>query len=403
MQKSADIILKPGRDKPVRHRHPWLFSGAIGHIDGAPSPGEVVRVLAANGEFLSYAYINRQSQITLRNLSWNENETIDAEWWTRAIHNAFDRRLLLTSSTATNSYRLVHSEADGVPGLIVDRYADFLVCQFLTAGIERVRPVVVDALDQLLRPTCILDLSDNDIRKLEGLPESVGSLKGEAPTGPVEILENGFCYEVDVQGGQKTGFYLDQRPNRLKAAAYAQGRRVLDCFCYSGGFTLPILSASPLEVVCLDSSAAALQHLQTNLQRLKTYRPSVADGNVEIHCVNVFEELRKFRDQSRQFDMIVLDPPKLAASQSQVARAMRAYKDLNLLAMKLLSPGGVLVTFSCSGAVSRAAFQDVMGWAATDAKRRVQIIEQLSQGEDHPVLVSFPESEYLKGLICRVD
>ena len=403
MTGKASIILKTGRDKPVRHRHPWIFSGGIGRIDGTPTPGDIVRVLAADGKFLAYGYFNPHSQISLRLLSWDEREAINDDWWITAVDRAVSRRSGLLSSTDTNSCRLVYSEADGLPGLIVDRYADFLVCQFLTAGIERVRGVIVDALWNKLQPIGILDLGDNDIRKVEGLPESGGALRGDAPSGSVIVHENGFRYAVDLHAGQKTGFYLDQRLNRIRVAAHAPGRRVLDCFCYAGGFTIPVLAASPRDITCVDSSATALALLEKNVELLVADHPELSLGPLELLCANVFEALRKFRDQGRQFDMVILDPPKLAASQAQVAKAMRAYKDLNLLAMKLLTPGGILATFSCSGSVSRAAFQETVAWAATDAKRRVQVVDQLSQGEDHPVLTSFPESEYLKGLICHVD
>lgn len=398
MPKPAAIHLKPGREKPVLHRHPWLFSGAIGRIDGSPAPGDIVRVLDANGEFLAQAYFNAQSQITLRLLTWDKEEIIDSGWWRRMVEFSIARRGPLLASAETDCCRLVYAEADGLPGLIVDRYADFLVCQFLTAGIEQVRTTIVDALCENLKPAGILDLSDNDIRKLEGLPECGGTLRGNAPEKLAIVRESGLQYHVDLRTGQKTGFYLDQHRNRPRVANHAPGRQVLDCFCYTGGFTVPCLAAGAQTVMAIDSSASSLELLKSNVALLG--EDHVA--RVETLGANVFEALRKFRDQGRQFGMVILDPPKLAASQSQVNRAMRAYKDLNLLAMKLLTPDGILATFSCSGAVSAAAFQETVAWAATDAHRRVQIIEKLSQGEDHPILVSFPESEYLKGLICRV-
>jgi 23S rRNA (cytosine1962-C5)-methyltransferase len=403
MPKSAEITLKPGRDKSVHHRHPWLFSGAIDRVDGHPEPGDIVRVRAANGEFLAHAYYNSRSQIALRLLSWDEFDTIDGPWWTRMVERAIARRLPLSALTGTNSYRVIYSEADGLPGLIVDRYANFLVCQFLTAGIERVRAHIVDVLWERLHPSAMIEQSDNDVRKLEGLAPSGGVIRGAELTGPVMIQENGFRYAVDLGSGQKTGYYLDQRRNRAHVAAFAAGRRVLDCFCYTGGFTVPILASSPASVTCIDSSEPALGILRTNIAMLAEDHPELAVGETEFSNANVFEELRRFRDQDRRFDLIVLDPPKLAASQSQTERAKRAYKDLNLLAIKLLSPRGILATFSCSGAITRADLQSVVGWAATDAKRRVQVVDHLGQGEDHPVLVSFPESEYLKGLICIID
>lgn len=403
MPKSLRIILKTGREKSVRHRHPWLFSGAIDRVDGAPTPGDIVRVQAANGEFLAYGYYNPRSQITLRLLSWDEGETIDAPWWARKISESFARRRTFLASPETDACRVIYSEADSLPGLIVDRYAGYLVCQFLTAGIERVRTEIVGQLEEQIKPTGILDLSDNGIRDVEGLPPSTGLIRGTAPSSPVIVHENGFRFAVDLGSGQKTGFYLDQRDNRLAVSEFARGRRVLDCFCYTGGFTVPILASSPEGVMCIDSSESALELLRANLLMLEKDHPGRAVGEIELKCANVFEELRKLRDRGRQFDMIILDPPKLATSQSQVARAKRAYKDLNLIALKLLTPGGVLATFSCSGAVSRADLQSVVSWAATDANRQVRIVRQLSQGEDHPVLTSFPESEYLKGILCIAD
>lgn len=387
----------------MHHRHPWLFSGAIARVDGAPQPGDIVRVSGSNGEFLAHAYFNPQSQIALRLLSWDEFDTIDGAWWTRMVERAIARRTTLQESSGTDAYRLIFSEADGLPGLVVDHYSDYLVCQFLTAGIERVRAHIVDVLWERLHPSAMLDLSDNDVRKLEGLAPVGGVIRGAQPIETVTIRENGFRYAVDLSGGQKTGYYLDQRRNRSHVATLASGRRVLDCFSYTGGFTIPILASSPSSVTSIDSSEPALEILRSNVVMLVQDRPELLVGEIEYSNANVFEELRKFRDQGRQFDMIVLDPPKLAASHSHVARAKRAYKDLNLLAIKLLSPGGILATFSCSGAITRADLQSVVGWAATDAKRRVQVVDQLGQGEDHPVLVSFPESEYLKGLVCIVD
>lgn len=403
MPKSARIILKTGREKSVRHRHPWLFSGAIGGVEGSPAPGDIVRVQAANGEFLAYGYYNPRSQITVRLLAWKEDEAIDAAWWARRIRESIARRSTLMASPQTNAFRLVYSEADGVPGLIVDRYADYLVCQFLTAGIERVRTEIVGQLEEQIKPAGILDLSDTDIRNVEGLAPCTGLIRGTAPDHAVIVRENGFCFAVDLGGGQKTGFYLDQRDNRRVVSELAQGRSVLDCFCYTGGFTIPIIASSPQSVMCIDSSEAALGLLRTNISMLEHDSPGLKLGETELACANVFEELRRLRDRGRQFGMIILDPPKLAASHSQVARAKRAYKDLNLLALKLLTPGGVLATFSCSGAISRADLQSVVSWAATDANRQVRILRQLSQGEDHPVLSSFPESEYLKGILCIAD
>lgn len=401
MSKSAAVILKPGREKSVHHRHPWLFSGAIARVDGAPDPGALVRVHSDDNEFLAQGYFNPHSQITVRLLAWDREEIIDDAWWRRRVEQAVVRRRPLADDVATNAYRLIYSEADNLPGLIVDRYGDYLVCQFLTAGIESLRNVIIDALWDLQKPRGILDLSDNDAREMEGLSACGGLLRGVAPDRRMTIRENNFRYLVDLASAQKTGFYLDQRRNRMHVAALAHGRRCLDCFCYSGGFTVPMAAAQAATITCIDSSETALSLLQENIRLLRDDHPQ-ATGEILAKQGNVFDTLRKFRDQGRSFDLIVLDPPKLAASQTQAARAKRAYKDLNLLALKLLTPGGILATFSCSGAIHRADLQRVLSWAATDAGRRVQVLEQLSQSEDHPVIVSFPESEYLKGLLCRV-
>ena len=400
---TPSVILKPGRDKSVRHRHPWIFSGAIDGVAGtSPEPGEIVRIQAADGSVLAHGYFNAKSRITVRVLDWQREARIDDDWWRAHVESSVSRRLSLEAATESNAYRLVYAEADGLPGLIVDRHNDFLVMQILTAGIERVRDVILGALNEIVHPAGIVDLSDDTTRGLEGLPPSSGQGVGKSPDRPLAIRENGFRFLIDLFEGQKTGFYLDQRANRRRVAPYAQGRRVLDAFCYTGGFTLPLLAAGASAVTCIDSSAAALLLLRQNVEFLKEERSDCADVPVEILKGNAFESMRCYRDEGRQFEMVILDPPKLAAAQAQVPKALRAYKDLNLLAMKLLTPGGILATFSCSGAVSRTDFHNTIAWAATDAQRSVQVIEQLSQSEDHPILISFPESEYLKGLICRV-
>ena len=400
---NPSVILKPGRDKSVRHRHPWIFSGAIDGIAGAePEPGEVVQVQAADGSFLAHGYFNAKSRISVRLLDWQRGAHIDEGWWRERVAAAVMRRTSVATETDSNACRLVYAEADGLPGLIVDQHDGFLAVQMLTVGIERVRGVIHAALEELLHPTGVVDLSDDTARGLEGLPPSSGSGTGKPPDRPLAIRENGFRYLIDLFEGQKTGFYLDQRTNRRRVAPYAQGKSVLDGFCYTGGFTLPALAAGAQAITCIDSSAAALDLLRQNVESLQAERPACANVTVEVLKGNLFELMRRYRDEERHFEMVILDPPKLAAAQAQVPKALRAYKDLNLLAMKLLTPGGILATFSCSGAVSRSEFHNAVAWAATDAQRSVQVIEQLSQAEDHPVLISFPESEYLKGLICRV-
>ncbi|MEW5700683.1 MAG: class I SAM-dependent rRNA methyltransferase [Candidatus Zixiibacteriota bacterium] len=391
------IILKPGKDKAARHRHPWVFSGAIARIDGdvRPGSGEIVRVMTADGAFLAHGYYNPRSQIAIRLLEWNEAVSVDESWWRGRLRDAIAARRDLFADPQTNAFRLVHAEADGLPALIVDKYGDCLVIQSQAAGIDAVKAVLVDELNAQLHPGGIIERSEGSARELEGLAEARGVVSGSVPP-TVEIVENGHRFVVDLNEGQKTGFYLDQRANRALVATHARDREVLDCFAYTGGFTVYALASGARAVTCVDSSAPALALLAQNvaLNDIAVDRVSTIEGNA-------FEVLRKFRDQGRSFDMVILDPPKLAANRSQLEKALRAYKDLNLLAMKLLRPGGILATFSCSGAVSVAAFQEMIAWAATDAARSVQILRRLSQAADHPILVSFPESEYLKGLLCR--
>ncbi len=386
------VILKPNRDKPVRQKHPWIFSGAIERIDPACQDGDIVEVITPQGEFLARGYLNRRSQIAVRLLTWQEAETIDDEFWTRQLTRAAQWRV----SGEHAARRLVNAESDGLPGLIVDRYGDWLIVQALTLGIEVVKPIITQQLNALLQPRGIYERSDVDVREKEGLTQTRGVLSGAEPPDRVEINENGLRFAVDVKRGHKTGFYLDQRENRQKIQAYAVNAEVLNLFSYTGGFAVAALHAGAKSVVSVDSSADVLQLAQENL-RLNDL--PVNDG--DFVAADVFAYLRKLRAEKRTFDVIIADPPKLAQSQSQLEKAARAYKDLNLVALQLLRPGGYLITFSCSGLVTPDLFQKIVFGAAVDAGRDVQIVERLSQAGDHPVLLSFPEGEYLKGLVCR--
>ncbi len=394
----STITLKAGREKSVRNRHPWLFSGAIQQIDAAARDGDTVDAYSNTGQWLARGYLNRRSQIQVRLLSWQESETIDEAFWRRRLQRAIAGRAALAADPSTNAFRLVHAESDGLPGLVVDRYGDWLVMQCLTLGIERVKPLLARLLVELCQPAGIVERSDVDVRGKEGLRPVVGMAHGAAPAGPVEIMEHGQRFLVDLLGGQKTGFYLDQRQNRQRVASYCQGARVLNAFSYSGGFAVHALAAGAQRVTNLDSSLEALELGERNLA-LNGFDP---DAQAEGVVGDVFQVLRGWRAAEERFDVIILDPPKFAHSQQQVDRAARAYKDINLLAMQLLPPGGLLATFSCSGLVSADLFQKIVFGASVDARRDVQVIERLSQGTDHPVLLSFPEGEYLKGLICRV-
>jgi 23S rRNA (cytosine1962-C5)-methyltransferase len=397
----ADLFLKQGRDKAIRNRHPWVFSGAVERVEGQPEDGEVVDVRDAAGAFLARGYLNRRSQIVVRLLSWDEGEPIDEAFWARRVAGAIARRQAQATDPDTTAYRLIHAEADLVPGWIVDHYAGYLVVQCLTLGIAQRRAVLVEALAQVLSPAGIYERSDVEVRAQEGLAPAAGVLYGEAPPPQIEILEHGHRFWVDLAHGQKTGFYLDQRENRRALARYAsghgvQGRTMLDAFAYSGGFSVYAARAGVRSITLLDASSEALDLARRNLQ---------LNGHdlagVTFDQGDVFEMLRLYRDEGRSFDLIVLDPPKFAPTRRHVERASRAYKDINLLAIKLLRPGGILFTFSCSGGVDAELFQKIVFGASVDAGRDVQVVEWLAQGPDHPVLLSFPESAYLKGLICR--
>jgi 23S rRNA (cytosine1962-C5)-methyltransferase len=395
----ADVYLKQGRDKAVRNRHPWVFSGAIDRIAGTVDDGEVVTVRDTRGAFLARGYLNRRSQIVVRLLTWDQDERIDDAFWRKRIAAAVTRRESFTADPrpATTAYRLIYGESDLLPGLIVDRYANYLVIQCLTLGIDQRREAIVDALHRILSPAGIYERSDVDVRRQEGLPPVTGTLAGETPPDVVEMRENGHRFLVDVARGQKTGFYLDQRVNRRALAEYAHDREVLNAFSFTGAFSVYAAAAHAGPITNLDTSSDALALARQHMQLNQLHRPDDA-----YECGDAFQLLRSYRDQGRSFDLIVLDPPKFAPTRKYVQRASRAYKDINLLAIKLLRPGGVLFTFSCSGGIDAALFQKIVFGASVDTGRDVQIVAALTQGPDHPVLLSFPESFYLKGLICRV-
>jgi 23S rRNA (cytosine1962-C5)-methyltransferase len=385
------ILLKPGREKSLLRRHPWIFSGAVARLDGTPEPGDTVEVRAAGGEFLARAAYSPVSQIRARVWTFDESELVDADFFRKRITRAIGAR----AAAPTDAMRLIHAESDGLPGLIVDRYADTLVVQFLSAGAEFWRETVADILVKLTGLACIYERSDADVRELEGLPMRVGPLRGDPPE-TLTITENGLQFSVNLAQGHKTGFYLDQRLNRQSLRYLVRGRDVLDCFCYTGGFTVNALAGGAKSVLSVDASADALALCKSNvvINDLPADRHQVQEGDV-------FQLLRKFRDEARSFDLIVLDPPKFAPTAAQAEKAARGYKDINLLAFKLLRPGGLLVTFSCSGGVDAALFQKIVASAALDAGVDAQIIEHLEQAPDHPISLHFPEGAYLKGLVCR--
>lgn len=393
----ASIYLKPGREKSLLRRHPWVFSGAVASVQDSPVAGETVQVTSAGGVFLGWGAYSARSQITARIWSWDHLETIDEKFLRTRLVAAFNARRALIDPQTTDAMRLVHGESDGLPGLVVDRYGDTLVMQCLSSGPERWRQTLADLLLDLSGAKSLYERSDVDVRQLEALELRTGLQRGSEPPESIKIHENGLHFWVDVRQGHKTGHYLDQRTNRARVRELAAGRQVLDCFSYTGGFAVNALSGGAEAVLSVDSSASALALGRENLllNQLPVERADWLEGDV-------FQVLRALRDQGRSFDMIILDPPKFAATAAHAQRAARGYKDINLLAFKLLRPGGLLVTFSCSGGVSEDLFQKIVAGAALDAQVEGLIVDRLHQGPDHPVALNFPEGAYLKGFIIRV-
>lgn len=392
-----EVILKKGKEKAVLQRHPWVFSGAIEKVKGNPENGDIVKLINAKGDFMAYGFYNNQSRVALRLLEWDEKVVVDDNWFREKVTIAVNSRADILADGSTNTCRLIFSESDYLPGLIVDKYNNHLAVQILTSGIENVMPVIIDELNNLLKPESIFDKSDASSREHEGLQTANVALTFNSPPENVEVKENGILYNINIAEGQKSGFYCDQRDNRRILASSTKGKKVLDCFSYTGGFSLNCLYNGASSVTSVDSSALAIETLRENikLNNLDTAKHIPIQSDVN-------KQLRAFREQEEKFDVIILDPPKYAPSRSALDRASRAYKDLNRLAMLLLNDGGLLATYSCSGAMDMETFKQVLAWAALDAGKQVQFIYQFCQPEDHPVRASFPEGEYLKGLLCRV-
>jgi len=369
---TISATLKPGRDKPLHEGHPWIFSGAIQSWSSKPSDTTVVDVLSAKGEWLGRGLASPEESLAIRIYSRDEKQNLNDDFFCAKLSHAISMRKthVYPDEEDTDSFRLCFSEADGISGLIVDRYAS-------AASIETNTPVLDPYLPAMKKLLTEKGLACDGIR-------------------PVEIKESGLSYQVDLAEGQKTGFYLDQRVNRRRAAAYATGRTCLSAYCYTGAFEIHLAHAGASHVTGLDSSEPSIEQAKQN------HALNPTDVPIEYSAVDVPQMLRKYRDSRTSFDMIILDPPKFVSNRKQLDKGLRAYKDINLLAMKLLNPGGILVTFSCSGWVKPESFRTALGWAAKDAKRDVQILEHLSQPPDHPVLLGFPESEYLCGYVMRV-
>jgi 23S rRNA (cytosine1962-C5)-methyltransferase len=399
------LILKPKREKSLLRRHPWIFSGAVEQVTGNPQPGETVEVRDSQGNWLARAAYSPASQIRARVWTFDPEEAVDADFFRRRIHSALQRRAVFFSSPhfpqanwgnegGTDALRLVHAESDGLPGLVVDRYGEILVLQLLTAGCEFWRETLADLLREQTGATAIYERSDADVRELEGLPPRAGLLRGALHSSLIKIHEHDLKFMVNLQSGHKTGFYLDQRANRKRVGELAQGRDVLNCFCYTGGFSIHAATGGAKSVLSVDTSSEALALGRENAQL-----NGIKADSLDWLEADVFTALRKFRDQNRAWDLIILDPPKFAPTAAQAEKAARGYKDINRLAFKLLRPGGILVTFSCSGGIDAALFQKIVASAALDAGVDAQIVEYLAQGPDHPVSIHFPEGAYLKGLV----
>ncbi len=386
------IRLKPGKERSLQRRHPWVFDGAV--AKGSADPGETVRVDDAEGHFLGWGACSPASKIRVRMWSFEQAQRIDAGFFRERLRAAIALRDRL--AVPSNGVRLVHAEADGLPGLVVDRYGDTLVAQFGAAGVERWKPVIADALLELTGLTRLYERSDTSSRQLEGLPATTGWLRGAGETALV-LKEHGWQLGLDIAGGHKTGYYLDQRDNRAICRDVVQRfqlAEVLNCYCYTGGFSVAALAGGAQRVVSVDSSGPALQQAAANvaLNGLDAMRCEWLDADVNA-------TLRSFIDEGRQFDAIVLDPPKLAPTAAHAERAARAYKDINRLGFKLLRPGGVLFTFSCSGGVGVELFHKIVAAAGLEAGVDGVFLQRLGGAPDHPMTVQFPEGEYLKGLV----
>jgi 23S rRNA (cytosine1962-C5)-methyltransferase len=393
---SPTLRLRRGRERSLLHGHPWLFSGSVEAVTGDPVAGDVVDVVDGDGRWLARGAFSPSSRIACRLWTFDPDETVDDAFIERRLAASIERRAELARYAQVDAYREVHAESDLLPGVIVDRYGDHRVLQLLTPGADRFRQTLLEALRRRGDCRSVLERSDSDARRLEGLEARRGLLWGEPPAALVSIHEYGLTFQVDLMEGHKTGFYLDQRENRRLAGTALSGEDVLDAFCYSGGFTAAALRGGAARVLSMDSSPRALELAAVNLSA-----NGLEAGRWEAVAGDVFVELRRLRDQGRSFDAIVLDPPRFAPTASQVQRAARGYKDINLLAFKLLRPGGRLMTFSCSGGVSPELFEQIVAGAARDAGSHIVFEAALGQPEDHPVAAHFPEGRYLKGLVCR--
>jgi len=396
----AQLILMPGKERSAfKQHHPWVFAGSVGRLEGRARPGDTVEVLADNLRPLGRAAYSPKSQIRARFWTFDAEESIDDAFFKRRVAAAVARRQALPELRGQQGLRLIHAESDGLPGVIADQYGDTVVVQLTSAGADKWRNAIVAGLVKATGCARVYERSDSDVRGMEGLEPTTGWLYGEAPAGVLSIDENGVRLAVDVIGGHKTGFYLDQRDNRALLGQLAAGKDVLNCFCYTAGFSLQALAGGAASVLSIDSSGPALEQAKTNL----ALNPQLPAERAHWQEADVFQALRDFRKDGRLFDLIVLDPPKFAPSASHAERAAKAYKDINVFGFKLLQPGGLLMTYSCSGGIGLDLFQKIVAGAAHDAGREARIVRRLAGAADHPVALNFPEGEYLKGLLVQVD
>ncbi len=389
------ITLRRGRTKPLAMHHPWVFAEAIERLDGDPAPGDLVDVLDPVGRFIGRGYFSAESKLPVKVFSWKESEVVDDAFWRGRLERAVSLRTeFLKRGGRAEAVRLVNAEGDGVPGLVVDRYADFLVVEILTVGVASRVEMFVDILTDLTGARGVFERPEAEVSRFEKLSRAPGVLRGEEPPDAIEILEGPARFLVDLRRGQKTGFYLDQRDNRLRVGELSRGRRVLDAFCYTGGFAVHAALGGAASVTAVDSSGPSLEIAE---------RSAGLNGvAVKFEKGNAFERLRMLRREGQTFDLVVLDPPKLARGRAGVEKALAAYKDANLSALKLLAPGGLLVACSCSGIVTHDDFLRALNDAAVDAGRPVQVLEKRRASADHPVDPACPQTDYLQCLIARL-
>ncbi|QXX98356.1 23S rRNA (cytosine(1962)-C(5))-methyltransferase RlmI [Serratia marcescens] len=391
------LFLAKGREKSLLRRHPWVFSGAVQRVEGKALSGETIDILDSQGKWLARGAYSPESQIRARVWTFQQDEEINIDFFIRRLKQAQTWRDWVAQRDGLDGYRLIAGESDGLPGITIDRFQNFLVLQLLSAGAEYQRPALLSALQHCYPECSIYDRSDVAVRKKEGLPLAQGPVLGDLPPELLPITEHGMKLLVDIQQGHKTGFYLDQRDSRLAARNYSTGRRVLNCFSYTGAFAVSALMGGCEQVISVDTSQAALDIAKQNVELNK-----LDLSKAEFVRDDVFQLLRNYRTQGEKFDLIIMDPPKFVENKNQLASACRGYKDINMLALQLLNPGGILLSFSCSGLMPTDLFQKILADAAVDAGRDVQFIEQFRQAADHPVIATYPEGLYLKGFACRV-